>query len=89
MGFSQAHSLPSLIAGTVSAILLFACSLGMFKRSLLAYTLAMFLILALTIFFAYRFALTGKFMPAGMMIIISTLSLVLVLMRRKKKPKLT
>lgn len=89
IGFNQAHSLPSLIAGSLSALLLLACSLGMFKRSVLAYTLAMALILALMLFFSYRFVLTGKIMPAGMMAVISAFCLACIMMRRKKKIKLT
>lgn len=88
IGYNQAHSLSSLIAGTVSAILLLACGMGMFKKSTLAYTLALALILSLALFFGYRFVLTGKFMPAGMMIILSLLTLVIIFKRRKKKAKL-
>ena len=88
IGFNQAHSMPSLIAGTVSATLLLICALGMFKRSVLAYTLAMAIILALMLFFGYRFTATGKFMPSGMMMILSASSLLYILMRRKKKAKL-
>lgn len=88
IGFNQAHSLPSLLAGSVSAFLLLTCSYGMFRRSMLAYTVAMVLILALTVFFGYRFTLTAKFMPSGMMALISAFCLLLVLTRRKKKVKL-
>lgn len=87
IGFSKAHSYPSLIVGVASALLLFACTLGMFRKSILAYTLALALILALTLFFAYRFTLTTKFMPSGMMALISALSLIFVLLRGKKKTR--
>lgn len=89
MGYQKAHSYSSLIVGTISAILLFGCSIGMFRKSTLAYSLALALILALMLFFGYRFALTGKFMPSGMMILISGLSLFFVFQRRKKKAKFT
>ncbi len=85
MGFRQAHSLASLVVGSVSAIILLVCASGMFRKSLLAYTLAMAFILVLTLFFAYRFALTEKFMPAGMMTMISALALLTVVFRSKKK----
>lgn len=85
MGYVQAQSLPSLFAGIASATVLFVCAWGMFKRSFLAYSLAMVLILALTLFFGYRFALTGKFMPAGMMILVSAITLTVVFLQRKKK----
>lgn len=87
IGFKQAHSYPSLIAGSISALLLFLCALGMFNRSALAFTLALALIFALTIFFSYRFSLTTKFMPAGMMALVSLATLLVVFTQRKKKAK--
>ncbi len=89
IGYYQAHSLPSLIAGTLSAILLFACAWGMFKNSALAYTFALALILALALFFGYRFTLTGKFMPSGMMTLMSIFALAIFFKYRKKKAQLT
>lgn len=89
MGYTQAHSLPSLTAGIVSSFLLIICALGINKRSTLAYTMAMLITLGLTLFFGYRFAVTSKFMPAGMMVITSALVLITILWRGKRKVKLT
>ncbi|QLH35141.1 MAG: hypothetical protein HWD61_02500 [Parachlamydiaceae bacterium] len=50
IGFNQAHSVPSLIAGTASGVLLIICGFGILKRSVLAYTFAMIVIFALTLF---------------------------------------
>lgn len=88
IGFREAHSLPSLIAGSVSAILLLLCASGMFKKSVLAYTFSIIFIMLLTCFFGYRFMLTSKFMPSGMMLIVSALALIFVLRQRKRKTKL-
>ncbi len=88
IGYNQAHSLPSLIAGVTFSLLLFACAIGMFKRSILAYTLSMVFILLLTFFFTYRYVLTAKFMPSGMMAIISAICFLFILTRARKKTKL-
>jgi uncharacterized membrane protein (UPF0136 family) len=88
MGFKQAHSVPSLIVGVTSAVLLCLCAFGMFKRSTLAYTLSLVLMTGLTFFFAYRFLITFKIMPAGMMMLISAFCLTFVLSRRKRKARL-
>ena len=88
IGYSQAQSLPSLIVGVISSLLLLVCALGMHNRSTLAYTMAMAIILALTLFFGYRFALTAKLMPGGMMLLMSAFVLVTILCRRKRKAKL-
>lgn len=88
MGFTQAHSYPSLIAATLSAILLLMGAIGMFRKSMLAYTLVVFVHLLLTLFFTYRYAITTKFMPAGLMIILSASSLIFILAKGKKKARL-
>jgi uncharacterized membrane protein (UPF0136 family) len=70
MGFVKAKSKPSLIAGVISALLLGAC-FYMSTTSLtngLAGALIMTAVLDLV--FAMRFKKTGKFMPAGMMLIV-------------------
>ena len=84
IGYNQAHSLASLIAGTVSGLLLLFCSIGMFKRSVLAYTLSLGLTLLLTLFFSYRLFLTAKFMPAGLMVLLSLITFSLVYYTRKQ-----
>lgn len=87
IGFKQAHSYPSLIAGLTASCLLFICGGAMLRGSNLAFSLAMAITLALTLFFAYRYTLTHKFMPAGIMSLVSALTLVIVLAQRKKKAK--
>jgi uncharacterized membrane protein (UPF0136 family) len=83
IGYQKAHSVPSLIAGSVSAGLLLACAFGMFRNSVLAYYLSIALTFALSLFFIYRFAITGNFMPAGMMTVISICAFAFVVVKRK------
>lgn len=85
IGYSQAHSLPSLISGSIFGFLLLLCSIGMFKKSVLAYTLSLALSAMLTLFFFYRFIITMKLMPAGMMAIISLSTITFILWNRKRK----
>lgn len=72
----------SLIAGTLFALALFASGYGIYKRTVLGYFSAIALSLMLLALFTYRFIGSYKFMPAGLMILISLA--VLVSMSRAK-----
>lgn len=69
IGYAKAGSLPSLLAGVFGALFFFFCK----SQKLLTAGLAVF-----TLFFLWRWTLTGSFMPAGLM---SFLSLALVAWR--------
>lgn len=79
MGFSKAGSLTSIISASVFAFLLLCCGIGVWKDYKAAYRVALGLIVVLVGFFSYRFWLTHAFMPAGLMIILSLLVLVILL----------
>lgn len=83
MGYATASSLPSLIMGSLSALLMGTCAWGMFKGCTISKTSALVLTLLLGSFFAYRFLGTYKFMPSGLMVLLS-LGLVLYLQFAKK-----
>lgn len=85
MGHIKANSLPSLIMGTTFAVLIIACAIAMIKESVLGYTCAIVLSVLLTAFFTYRFFLSFKFMPAGLMAIVS-IAVALTLLWIKKNP---
>lgn len=70
-GYYVGHSKPSLIAGIVFGLLLGLCSYGMFKNSGTAKYGAISLSGILALFFASRYLASYKFMPAGLMIILS------------------
>ena len=61
IGYYKAHSVPSLVMGTVFAVLLLISGIAMMKNSVLGYFSAAGFSLLLTIFFTYRFYLTEKF----------------------------
>lgn len=90
MGYAKAHSLSSLIAGTLCAFLLSIAAIGMIKKSLLAYFVALGSVSSLILFFTYRFFLTNKFMPAGLMVLLSVaaLSALLFFTKQRKEIKL-
>ena len=73
MGFIKAGSKASLIASSLLSIPLILCALGYlnlgFAKGFLAF---------LTIFFGLRFAKGKKFMPMGMMLVLSLLALALL-----------
>ena len=79
IGYLQAKSTPSLISGCISGILLFISSYLITQGFEWAFLMAGAITLLLIIVFSFRLKKTGKFMPAGLMIILGVITLVLVL----------
>ncbi|MBI3591153.1 MAG: TMEM14 family protein [Candidatus Melainabacteria bacterium] len=78
MGFVKAHSKMSLLTGAISGILVFiSCSIGS-KRPKEGYLYVSTVSLILAVFFALKFKATHAFMPAGLMLILSTTTFVIV-----------
>lgn len=73
IGFFKANSLPSLIASSFFAILLFGCAYLVSKGNMVAYIVATSIAVCLLAFFAYRFVLSHHFMPGGMMALLSAI----------------
>lgn len=73
MGFIKAGSKASLIASSVLSIPLIFCALGYFNLDVARGFLAF-----LTLFFGLRFAKGKKFMPMGLMAILSAIALALL-----------
>lgn len=78
MGYVKAKSMMSLLTGILSGIMVFvACNLGKTKpREGYLFIGAISLVLA--IFFALRYSTTHVFIPSGLMLILSTSTLVVV-----------
>ncbi|KAF4693316.1 hypothetical protein FOZ60_011296 [Perkinsus olseni] len=75
IGFVQAKSKPSLIAGTISGVLVFAAAeVGSSYDNLTGLFCLAAIALILTVFFYSRYVKTRKFMPGGLMCVISALS---------------
>lgn len=78
MGFVKAHSKMSLLTGLVSGLaILLATKVGV-NNPKAAYLFIASISLVLAMFFSMKFAATHALMPAGLMLILSTLTYVLV-----------
>lgn len=77
-GYYIAHSLPSLVAGSIASIALIICAISMFQKSVLGYFIATGISFLLTVFFANRFIGTFKLFPAGIMAIISLIVFIIL-----------
>ncbi len=71
MGFVKAGSRPSLIAGLISAALAVGCLVLSVPNPALGRNLGMTLALLLGVFFGYRYAVRPKWMPSGLMAVVS------------------
>jgi uncharacterized membrane protein (UPF0136 family) len=81
IGYMQAKSKASLIAGGISGAILLIAGVMMLQRVTEAAYLALLIAFALTVLFGKRFAGKKKFMPAGMMLMFSLLMVVVLLVR--------
>jgi uncharacterized membrane protein (UPF0136 family) len=76
VGHAKASSQTSLITGLISGILLLLAAFGIYQRKKWAFPLALLTTLVLDLFFTYRFLLTKKFTPPGLLAIVSLIVLV-------------
>lgn len=85
IGHTVAGSWGSLIAGGISALVLSICAALVWKKNNIAYVVATVVVAFLAAFFGYRFFLTGKWMPGGMMTIVSAAVFIYLYFRMPKK----
>lgn len=78
IGYRLAGSTASITAGSASALVLFAAFLLSRYRPPLGFVSGAAVALVLSIVFARRLLKTGKFMPAGMMLVSSIVTLVIL-----------
>lgn len=83
MGHIKAGSTASLISGVSFGVLLVLAAFGMFRDHLLPAYFALILTLVLDAIFTYRWLLTFKFMPSGLMSLLTlgVLAALLVLLK--------
>jgi uncharacterized membrane protein (UPF0136 family) len=79
IGYVQASSKVSLISGGISGLLLVLSAYWQFQGQPWALILAAVVTAVLVIVFALRLAKTRKFMPAGLMIILGTLAMIVMI----------
>jgi uncharacterized membrane protein (UPF0136 family) len=76
IGYFKAGSRPSLIAGLLSAVAAFGALWLSISRSQLGPPLGLLLSIVLFVLFGYRYAIkTGKFMPSGLLAVVSLIVL--------------
>ena len=78
MGYVSAKSKPSLISGVVSGLLLFASAFLQWIEIPTGLVLAQIITVILAIVFVIRLWKTRKFMPAGLMLVLSVAMLVIL-----------
>lgn len=81
IGYLQAKSRASLIAGSISGLLLLLAGIMMLNQNPSGTIFASFVTLSLVGIFGKRFMTKRVFMPAGLMLILSLLMLVVLGMR--------
>jgi uncharacterized membrane protein (UPF0136 family) len=84
IGYLIANSLVSLIASSIIALILLGCAVFVWKGNLIAYYTSTLFTAFLLAFFTYRFFLTYKMAPGGIMAIISGILFIYLFMQRKK-----
>jgi uncharacterized membrane protein (UPF0136 family) len=82
IGYIKAESVPSLIMGTSFAVLLALCAKLIRDNKTYAYVGALVLMGLLLAFFGHRFIVTEKFMPPGLMAILSLIAMSALLSSR-------
>ncbi len=77
IGYSSTGSMTSLLSGSIFGFGLLASGLGVLRRKELGFVFAPLITLLLTAFFACRLALSGDFIPSGLMGVLGLVGLVL------------
>ena len=78
IGWIKARSQPSLLSGLAFGVLLGLCGLAMWEGRWIGLTTGAGLALGLTVIMGIRFAKTKKFMPAGLVAVLSAVMLVVL-----------
>jgi uncharacterized membrane protein (UPF0136 family) len=78
MGYVKAHSTSSVVMGSAFGFLLIVSGIWMMGKWMIPAYAAILLTLVLDAFFTWRWLITFKFMPAGLMSIISTVVLLIL-----------
>lgn len=87
IGHWQAGSMASLLSGLIFGSLLIVASWGMFKSKPWGVWSALFLTFLLDAFFSYRLLITKKFMPSGLLSLISLGVLLLLALSIRKRAR--
>ncbi|MEA5510136.1 TMEM14 family protein [Crocosphaera sp. UHCC 0190] len=78
IGYAKAKSKPSLISGVVTGLLLISAAIIQLQNISWGLTLAQITTILLIVVFAIRFIKTRKWMPGGLMLILSVATLAIL-----------
>lgn len=84
IGHFKANSVASLVAGTLFGILAIACAILIYNDVSWGYLAGVILTLFLLLFFLYRFSLSYRFMPAGLMVLLSFVMILIQFFWRRR-----
>lgn len=87
IGHMQAKSTISLVMGTIFGVMILGASLALYKKKRASIWISLSLVLLLDAFFSYRFFKTLKFMPSGMMMILSLITLIVLVRQLRTKQR--
>ena len=79
IGYAKAKSVASITMGSISGILLLVCGVLKMRGMALGTYLALAISILLGFLFFFRFKGTRKFIPAGLMVVLSIISMVSLL----------
>ena len=85
IGYVKAGSMPSIIAGTITGLLLLLAAFLFPDYRLVSLALGLVVSLLLAGQFIPKFIRTGKVMPAGMMSILSVIGIIMAILAWMKK----
>lgn len=85
IGYVKAGSMPSIIAGTITGILLLLAAFLLPDYKMAGLLVALITSLVLAAQFVPKFIRTGKPMPAGMMSILSVIGIIMAIVAWTKK----
>lgn len=81
MGFVKAGSKASLISGGISGLLILACTYGLWQNQPWGFWGLLAISLILETMFGKKFAKTKAVMPAGIMILLSSVTIVMLMLQ--------
>jgi uncharacterized membrane protein (UPF0136 family) len=85
IGYVKAHSVPSIVAGAITGILLLVAGYLLPQNRTAGLVTALIVSLLLAAQFVPKFIRTGKVMPAGLMSILSVIGIVVAIVAWMKK----
>ena len=83
IGYTASGSMASVIAGGAFGLGLLASGVGVLRGKDMGFLMAPILTVLLTMFFGYRFALSGELIPSGLMVALGLVAVILYFVLRR------